>query len=145
MPITFLLLAFASPKLWTLKAHIFREDAAFNTHNPTTNSSTAVLILWRSIALEVKESFARSFQSYCETCYKYFFTHRHLLCSLLPSVPVSTGDWPQSSKEPSLQCAVVCVGNMQVCEPSVWWMCCVSEVENGASSGTVKTTECTGQ
>lgn len=53
---TFLLFAFDSPKLWTLKAQIFREDVTFNTHNPTTNSRTAVLILQRVVTLYVKQT-----------------------------------------------------------------------------------------
>ena len=37
-PMTFLLLALASPKLWTLKAHILREAATFTMHIPKQHS-----------------------------------------------------------------------------------------------------------
>lgn len=44
IPITLLLLAFASPKLWTLKAQIFRESAVFKKQIPTMHISKRDLI-----------------------------------------------------------------------------------------------------
>lgn len=45
IPITFLLFALDSPKLWILKAQILRDDVTSSKHRPTTNSSPAVLIV----------------------------------------------------------------------------------------------------
>lgn len=131
IPMTFLLLTLDSPKLWTLKAQIFREVVTFNTNNPITSSRTGVLIFAKDYHCVSKREFGKILFVILWNMYENLFVHlhsQHLLCSLLPAVAVLPGDWLQSSKDPSLQWPVVYLGNMQVNvgERSVWWMCCVS-------------------
>lgn len=56
IPMTFLLFALDSPKLWMLKAQIFRQDVMWRTNKPSTNRTARVLIF---SSLQVKETFVK--------------------------------------------------------------------------------------
>lgn len=135
---TFLLLALDSPKLWTLKAQIFREDAALNTHKPTANSRTEALISWRSIALLSKT------EPNPPSHIMKRVSNKRLPCSLTFSASSNRRLTSVQQRPTSLQWAVESLGNMQVnvCEKDLCGGCAASgPVENGASSGTAKTSQ----
>lgn len=107
IPITFLLFAFDSPKLWTLKAQIFRESATSSTHRATTNSRPEVLIFTRDHFSVHEREFSKIPCHVVTYLTKSTKEQQHMLCSFSPSVLVSRRlTSVQQRSIPSMTCGV---------------------------------------